>query len=92
MQTFKTKKYVQEHLVKCGFDHYHDMSEFFAHGQYILGHGEYNRPHLVPARYKGGWGIAWVPSYYANTAYAPKRQRVDVLEGEVIVFQDEYAN
>lgn len=47
-------------------------------GQYVLAHGEYDRPDYRPARYKDGWGIAKVPFFHCGTFCAPSRHRVAI--------------
>ena len=58
---------------------------FYPHGTYHLSHGEYSQPEFAAIRYKDGWGIKKIHYFYANTFYAPKDGRCEVLDGRLVL-------
>lgn len=48
-------------------------------GTYYLSHGEYNRPHYYPRRYKDGWSLHGEFYFYSGTFGAPKDGRIDYI-------------
>ena len=82
---FATKREAVEFLRSQKYLTEMENGAFYPQGTYYLAHGEYSQPDFVATRYKDGCGIKKIHYFYANTFYAPKDGRCEVLDGKLLL-------
>ena len=86
--SYKTKKELIEAVEAAGFEKMSD-GNYYVSGEYVLSHGEYERPEYRPTRYKDGWSLKALYFYYQGTFYAPEDGRVDFwIEDQCLIIEE----